>query len=80
MPRSDINEIIDMSYPRPKKTNADRVRSMSNKELARFLLNVNCAYAEPCMTGEKECKYEHHNIKDCEYCFLEWLQSNVEEK
>ena len=63
-------------------TNADRVRSMSDEELAEFLLKVNTAYAEPCMTGESDCKWEDYPTHDkgCKNCFLEWLQSEAEQQ
>ncbi len=56
-------------------TNADRIRRMSNEELADFLLKVNCAYSEPCMVGEKPCKWENGPTcdKGCRDCFLAWL-------
>lgn len=60
-------------------TNADRIRSMTDDELADFLNNVNSAYAEACMTGEygNTCKWEDYPTHDkgCKDCFLEWLKS-----
>ena len=56
-------------YVRSKKqTNADRIRNMTDEELAEFLVTVNCAY----------CKHENTE-KDCEDCFLEWLQAEAKE-
>lgn len=76
----DKNIERDCPYFKPK-TNADRIRSMSNEELAKFLFNVNSAYAEPCMTGEygHTCKWEDYPTHDkgCKDCFLEWLKSEV---
>ncbi len=62
-------------------TNADRIKSMSNEELADFLLKINCAYPEPCMTGEEPCKWANDPVhgKGCKDCFLAWLEANVEE-
>lgn len=70
-----INTLTDTST-----TNADRIRSMTDEELAEFLLKVNTAYAEPCMIGEKDCKWEDYPTHDkgCKDCFLDWLQSEVE--
>ena len=53
---------------------------MNDEELAEFLLKVNTAYAEPCMTGESDCKWEDYPTHDkgCKNCFLEWLQSEAE--
>ena len=61
-------------------TNADRIRAMSDEELVKFLLKVNTAYAEPCMTGEGVCKWEDYPTHDkgCKDCFMEWLQSEAE--
>ena len=63
-----------------KQTNADRIRSMSNEELAAFLLSVNCA-SEYCMPGKKDCKWEDYpkHTKGCKNCFMVWLKSEVEE-
>lgn len=63
--------------PHEKFTNGDWIRNMSNAELADFLLKVNTAYAEPCMTGEKDCKWEDYPTHDkgCKDCFKEWLES-----
>lgn len=61
-------------------TNADRIGNMSNDELADFLLKVNCAYSEPCMTGEESCKWEDYpdHSKGCKDCFKEWLEREAE--
>ena len=63
-----------------KRTNADRIREMTNEELAEFLLRVNTAYSEPCMTGETDCKWEDYPTHDkgCEDCFKEWLESECD--
>ena len=62
------------------QSNADKIRGMSDEELAEFLLKVSSAYAEPCMTGESDCKWEDYPTHDkgCKNCFLEWLQSEAE--
>lgn len=49
--RNDV-EFIEIDE---KITNADRIRNMTDEELADFLLKVNAAYSEPCMTGETDC-------------------------
>lgn len=60
-------------------TQGDKIRSMSDEELAEFFLKVNIAYAEPCMTGESDCVWEDYPTHDkgCKDCFLEWLKSEV---
>lgn len=60
-------------------TNADRIRSMSDEELAEFFLKVSIVYAESCMTGESDCVWEDYPTHDkgCKDCFLEWLESEA---
>lgn len=62
--------------PEKKKTNADRIRSMSDEELAEFIreLNKGCLAG----TGEVDCSKNEYCI-DCKGVVLEWLQSEVEE-
>ena len=59
--------------PKTQITNGDRIRAMSDEQLAEFLLSVNTAYAEPCMVGAEDCKYENEE-DSCKRCFLEYLQ------
>lgn len=58
-----------------RHTNADRIRNMSNEELAEFNL---C----PHMVNWKKGNYDtcvHPNDKDaCKKCMLDWLQSESE--
>ena len=62
---------------RKKQTNADRIRSMSDEELAELLDSVDNGGIRaldvdyPC----DECTQK----TECEDCFKEWLQSEVEE-
>lgn len=80
--RNDVNKCRVFEERKLQKpiTNADRIRSMTDEELAEFLLKVNSAYAMPCMTDEKDCKWEDYPTHDkgCKDCFLDWLQSEVE--
>lgn len=61
-------------------TNYKKIKGMSVEELAEFLLEVNCAYSEPCMTGETDCKWEDYptHDKDCKDCFKKWLESECD--
>ena len=59
------------------KTNADRIRNMTDEELAEFLVYTQSTIKE-CMIGVADCKYENTD-KDCKDCFLEWLQAEVKE-
>ena len=49
-------------------TNADRIRAMTNEELAEFM---DCY----CVSASWECP-RHHEIK-CHECWLEWLKQEV---
>lgn len=48
---------------KPKKTNADKIRSMSDKELAEFIVTFENTFGEE-YEGEMSC--------------LDWLQSEAE--
>ena len=50
-------------------TNADRIRAMSDEELAYWVM---CPWDEP------ECQREHEQW-DCMACTLRWLQQPVKE-
>lgn len=54
----------------PPMTNADRIRSMSNEELAKFLMGepVNYCHTGLCLDGET-----------CVGCYLKWLRQPAEE-
>ena len=52
------------------KTNADRIRAMSDEELAEFLNNQNfCARNFDCEKG----------MRPCRECNLDWLRQEAEE-
>ena len=57
---------------RKPKTNADRIRYMSDEELA---MNMMC----PNENGLGEIKCDKSDNCNCYECLLEWLQSEVEE-
>ena len=57
-----------------KQTNADRIRSMSDEELAKLIAeNIECTMC-PFVNVEEKCG----EIR-CSKLILEWLQSEVEE-
>ena len=64
--RKDEDFVRDNITP---KTNADRIRSMSDEELAE---NVSCPYIAT------ECIHLDDDI-ECEQCKLQWLKSEVKE-
>ena len=57
------------------KTNADRIRSFSDDELAEFIEQVSTDSMETISFGTKECEeiWEHKETA------LQWLQSEMEE-
>ena len=65
---------IEMEKNREIKTNADRVRNMTNEELAYFLLDVNDSCYLPCKIIDEKCRH-FGTDKGCKDCFKEWLES-----
>lgn len=65
------NRVVDYYEP---KTNADRIRNMSDEELADIMF-------ESCVEkmGLEECRYSDGGIHECKKCVLEWLQAEVKE-
>ncbi len=63
-----------------RMSKGDKIRAMSDEELAEFLFKVNAA-SKHCMTEEGDCKWEDYPTHDkgCKDCFLEWLKSEVKE-
>ncbi len=57
------------------QTNADRIRSMSDEELAEFLYNVNNANCSFVM-GKSPCEFES---TECP-CWLSWLKAPAKEE
>ena len=56
-------------------TNADRLRAMSDEELAKYL-NRSITYSIWCDPPEDGCEERI----DCEECILSWLKSPVEKE
>ena len=62
--------IHELSDERKKQTNADRIRSMSDEELAEQL-----ATYDSCPSS----KFERNCTNVCEACWLAWLKAEVED-
>lgn len=60
---------------RKKQTNADRIRSFSDEELAEFIEQVSTDSMETISFGTKE----YEEIWEHKETALQWLQSEVEE-
>lgn len=57
------------------QTNADRIRAMTDEELADFINDTEFGFIDrPGMCDV--C--DHHRMKDCLRCWLDWLKSPVE--
>ena len=56
-----------------RKTNADRIRNMSDEELMNTLFDSCLEYMHI-----DECPYADMNIGMCKKCISEWLQSKAE--
>lgn len=63
-------ETIGCTGFRPQ-TNADRVRAMSDEELAKFLFGVKANYCDGSCSNVWDV--------DCPACALKWLKKEVEE-
>ena len=60
----------------PTVTNADRIRAMSDKEMAEFLETVNSCFCASAMNN-KQCKPWQKEDK-CP-CWLDWLKEEVKD-
>lgn len=69
IPVADILEIMEQEKGKPQ-TNADRIRSMTDDELAEFLKEV-----------KEDYQWANPDYPDCYDCgeWLEWLKSESEE-
>ena len=54
-------------------TNANRIRAMTDEELAHFMTPEN--YKFPCPPNHNDCQYE---LIPCWMCWARWLKSPVE--
>ena len=66
----------------PVKTNADRIRSMSDEELAEFLTHINPTNCKDCAFSHGwRCQPDKDNYSDFEKCKegrKRWLQQPME--
>ena len=67
----DPNMVRDCQYFW-EKTNADRIRAMSDDELCKFL--GECKFCDICEEGCDSCTYNG----DCDKRLLDWLQTPAE--
>lgn len=65
-------------YDDKPQTNADRIKAMSDEELAEWILREpTIGYFAVCPPGTKDG--EDCPTSPCEQCWLDWLKSPVEE-
>lgn len=65
-------KILNQERPPKRKTNADRIRSMTDEELANLLLD-GCRGSE----CDKQPHNEYGSV-NCFQCRMDWLQSPAE--
>lgn len=68
----DYPPYLDYPKPRKKQTNADKIRQMTDEELA-MILNPTCP------TRECPDKLPWNEAHDCYKCWLDWLKQEVNE-
>ena len=90
MPRTEsLNRITEPPYLykavnhdiMKRKTNADHIRAMSDKELAKLITSGElCAICPLCKYyGTEQCYIENEGVhKNCDNGIIGWLQSEVE--
>ena len=73
-------ELCEKHKLRIPRTNADRIRSMSDEELAEFAVST----GQGCAPGKNyvECCFDHKDgpvEADCRKCWLDWLKQEAKE-
>ena len=74
-----------LDYPKPYKelTNADRIRAMSDEELAKFLAHINPTNCQDCAFSHGwRCQPDRDDYSDFEKCKegrKRWLKQPAEE-
>ena len=56
------------------QTNADRIRNMTDEELAGYLHTIRYAWSCPVRVSGNKC-HEHND--NCNECWLEWLKEEA---
>ena len=64
-------------FEEKKHTNADRIRSFSDEELADYIFGVS-VHEKPCVLCSDDCDFCELTDEECKNRTLEWLQSEVE--
>ena len=61
---------------KPKQTNADRIRAMSDEELAG-ILTMQSVVSPPWCSENYDCPYAEQDPARCDLCALDWLRQEV---
>ena len=73
-----------LDYPKPRKTttNADRIRAMSDEELAKLFGNIvdNGMSCQLICGDLNECKRNNSIERICKNHYLKWLQQPAENR
>lgn len=72
------DEVESIEYKATPITNGDKIRAMSNRELADFLRNFD-SYDTLVETICKDCVWSDSCTKSCVECLEVWLNSPVED-
>lgn len=77
-----IDKTCPTEFPRAEKTNADRIRSMSDEELAEWLTNMTDDFGEDEELYKSIYNLDTEKVEDIHDSYgdlLNWLQSPVDE-
>ena len=77
--RNQNEIVVGCGMYKPPMTNADRIRAMSDEELAAFLERVHVAPCSACCDNLYWCRRNNAPEPVCKNHFLEWLQQPAEE-
>lgn len=69
------NSCLGHQFYKPM-TNADKIRNMSDEELADYIFGVSVGNA-PCVLCSEECDFCELTDEECKSKTLAWLQSEV---
>lgn len=67
-------EMMHKLYPNAKPTNADRIRSMTDEELATWISEE--YYVPHCPTGDG-CPDDLGDHDGCDVCWMKWLKQEA---
>ena len=73
----EVEILLNSRVCEKPKTNADRIRSFSDEELADYIFGVS-VHEKPCVLCSDDCDFCELTDEECKNRTLEWLQSEVE--